>query len=264
MVFAEAFLLAHRHSLRPPNSRSSALARMLCHFPKPSDRPSIPWGMDEPDICSPIEESIDRLEQRRAAAQARRQELERDLVEAECNDADPSVAERCRVEFERLAQDEAQAVEAVRWLWRVHGFLNGSRSSVAPPKMLRALEAMSTPAAQARLNRPSTKTSRICTMIESALRQHGPLHRQRLLEILIADGVMGKEARPIDRLATILTENRHLFSSDGRGTYALAAAGHIEQRQATELAGLSGQQEHACPALPVQPGGEHSVYTRPL
>ena len=100
---------------------------MLRHFPKPSDRPSIPWGIDEPDICSPLEEFIDRLEQRRAA-QTRRQELERVLVEAECNDADPSVAERCRVEFERLAQDEAHAAEAVRWLWRVHGFVNGSRS----------------------------------------------------------------------------------------------------------------------------------------
>lgn len=220
--------------------------------------------MEDPDICSPLEEFILRLEQRHEAAQKRCRNLQKALVASEFGDTDPSQADRFRKELEYAAREEANAAEAIRWSWRLHLFVNGARASVAPPKTLRAVEASDAPPAQALVGKPNSKTLRVCATIESALRQHGPLHRQRLLEILVADGVMGTEARPINRLASILTENRHLFSSDGRGTYFLAAAGHMEQRPVLELTGLSGQLQHARPAPSLQPGGERNASTRSL
>jgi hypothetical protein len=221
--------------------------------------------MERPDICSPLEEFIARLEQRQQAAQDRcrdlRKALDKALIDAEFGDTDPNQVDRCRRELERAVREEANAAEAIRWSWRLHLFVNGTRASVAPPKVLNAVEALDAPPAQALVGKPNSKTSRVCATIESALRQHGPLHRQRLLEILVADGVMGTETRPINRLASILTENRHLFSSDGRGTYFLAATGHMEQRQVSELTGLSGQGQHSCPAPPLQPGGECNAST---
>lgn len=221
--------------------------------------------MERPDLCSPLEEFIARLEQWQEAAQNRclelKRALEKALLDAEFGDTEPGQADRCRGELEQAVQEEVDATEAIRWSWRLHGFVNGTRSSVAPPRTLRALDAISGPTPLAPTGKARGKTSRICTMIESALRQHGPLHRQRLLEILVADGVMGTETRPINRLASILTENRHLFSSDGRGTYSLAAAGHTEQRPVLEPTGLSGQRQHVDPAPSLQPGGECNAST---
>ncbi|MBC9179077.1 hypothetical protein [Pseudoroseomonas ludipueritiae] len=213
------------------------------------------------DICGPLEEFIDRLDQQLAMVIDRRAELERALVEAECSDSDSNEVDLCRAELERVIKEVANVGEAMRWSWRLLGFVNGTRGTVPPPKMLRALEAQSEAVTQVSRGKPNSKSSRACARIEAALREHGPLHRRRLLEILLADGVLGAEARPINRLATILTENRHLFSSDGRGTYTLAAAGHTEQRRVTVPSSLSGPQQSARSARKLVHGGDSHAVT---
>jgi hypothetical protein len=87
--------------------------------------------------------------------------------------------------------------------------------------------------------KPNSKNSRVRDRVSAILRDSGPMHRTGILERLLADGMLGTERKPMNRLASILASNSTLFSSDSRGTYSLMTAGHTEQSRVPERTGRS-------------------------
>ena len=84
--------------------------------------------------------------------------------------------------------------------------------------------------------RAGSKSARMRNRISEMLGEHGVVHRSVLLERLMAEGLLGAERKPINRLASILSDNRHLFGSDGKGSYMLL------QSEPKELRPNSGKQ----------------------
>jgi hypothetical protein len=65
-----------------------------------------------------------------------------------------------------------------------------------------------------------TKVARMKGYIDGALQNRLKVHRKSLLEGLIANGIMGKEANPMQALAIFLSSNKDDYESDGEGNYS--------------------------------------------
>jgi hypothetical protein len=66
----------------------------------------------------------------------------------------------------------------------------------------------------------ATKAARMKGYIDGVLHGHLKIHRKSLLEGLIANGIMGKEADPMQALAIFLSSNKDDYKSDGEGNYS--------------------------------------------
>lgn len=184
--------------------------------------------MEESGVIPSLLAFIDRLDGRRGLVDASIREWEVELVRSESGGLSEGDVERLWSRLDEAVRERAKLMEAMRWGWRVHDFLQGARAAVPPPHLPAPSDLPARAPASA--SGPTSKGARARELIAGALRADGPLHRRRLLELLLADGVLGTEARPMKRLAKILSQNRHLFGSDGRGTYSLLTAGHTRQR----------------------------------
>ena len=65
------------------------------------------------------------------------------------------------------------------------------------------------------------KGLRVIREVSNLLQLHGSLHRRRILDHLIEAGVLGHEKDPLASLAAYLSENKHMFLSDGQGNFFL-------------------------------------------
>jgi hypothetical protein len=66
-----------------------------------------------------------------------------------------------------------------------------------------------------------SKSAAVRAEITHLLTVRGEEHRQRILDHLIAKGLMGHEKNPLASLAAYLSDNKDLFSSDGRGNFSI-------------------------------------------
>ena len=75
-------------------------------------------------------------------------------------------------------------------------------------------------------NRPleglTTKRAKVLAEIRSLLKSNGRMHRAKILEHLVAKGLMGKETKPLQALAIYLSEAGQ-FVNDGEGNWSLKA-----------------------------------------
>ncbi len=121
----------------------------------------------------------------------------------------------------QLGSRRAAVREAQQSLWRGHMMVSGP--AYVPPLQ------MTEPARGAKTSR--SRSGQVRDRVAELLRTHGPMHRATLLDRLVADGIIGTEAKPINRLASILSENKHLFSTKGGGIYDLLPEVLTEQHQ---------------------------------
>jgi hypothetical protein len=71
-------------------------------------------------------------------------------------------------------------------------------------------------------NRPmNSKNAKMEQRIDELLAQHGELHRSKILEDLVAQGLMGHEKNIMAHLASFLSDRRDRYVSDGRGNFRL-------------------------------------------
>jgi len=121
----------------------------------------------------------------------------------------------------QLGSRRAAVREAQHGLWRSHMMVSGPKYS--PPLKVPEPEKGAKPA--------RSRSARVRDRAAELLRTHGPMHRATLMDRLVADGIIGTEAKPINRLASILSENKHLFSTKGGGIYDLLPDVLTEQHQ---------------------------------
>ena len=91
-----------------------------------------------------------------------------------------------------------------------------------------------------------SKAARVKAETSTLLRERGSVHRAKILEHLIGLGIMGHEKNPIASLAAYLSDNRTVFVTDGKGTFALRQTGHQEPPPAPTGAGYA--EVHDAPA----------------
>jgi len=116
-----------------------------------------------------------------------------------------------------LEARKARLLDGLRHLWRIQLFLKGQRDQISSPLV-----------APAR-GKANSKNSRVRDRVVALLQQRGSTHRADILRILVTEGLVGTERKPMNRLASILSANPSIFSSDGRGEYSLHDTGHTEQ-----------------------------------
>jgi hypothetical protein len=129
-----------------------------------------------------------------------------------------------------LAELELQAkstaiIQALKSLWRSHLALTADAfrkpvvaTKVTPEVPAQTVVDVGSPAPRKRARRGS-KSALIRERLVTLLEENGPTHRGALLSSLTEEGLVGTEAKPVNRLATVLSENKHLFGTHGRGVY---------------------------------------------
>ena len=132
-------------------------------------------------------------------------------------------------------------IHALRTLWRIQLFLNGQREHITPPLKVAAR------------GKPNSKNSRVLDRVIAVLQERGPMHRTALLEVLLADGLVGTERKPMNRLASILASNSSLFSSDGRGVYSLVGAERTRRLTGANSPVTPCDRERQRPTAPINP-----------
>jgi hypothetical protein len=75
----------------------------------------------------------------------------------------------------------------------------------------------------------TSKTASLMAEVTDLLSKRGTEHRQKILEHLVAKGLMGHEKNPMASLAAFLSGvNRNVFVADGRGNFSLRRDSHHE------------------------------------
>jgi hypothetical protein len=69
--------------------------------------------------------------------------------------------------------------------------------------------------------RSTSKAAKIRREIKALMEQHGIVSRRRILEHLLAKGILGKEQRPLKTVGTYLYKGRDIWANDGKGNWFL-------------------------------------------
>ncbi|MDJ0388294.1 hypothetical protein QMO56_09225 [Roseomonas sp. E05] len=150
----------------------------------------------------------------------------------------------CIATIAALDARQARVAEGLRNLWRLQAYLERRRDYIAPPSSVSSR------------SKPDSKNTRVRDRVAAVLAEGGPTHRTELLKVVLADGLLGAEQRPMNRLASILASNGHLFGSDSRGTYFLLSTEPKEQTRSRGRAGLPTGRRPALPTSQPEKGGE--------
>lgn len=139
---------------------------------------------------------------------------------------------------------QARVMEGLRTLLRLQAYLERRRDHIVPPSSVSPK------------SKPDSKNSRVRDRVAAILAEGGPTHRTELLKVVLADGILGAEQRPMNRLASILASNGHLFGSDSRGTYFLLSPEPEEQTRSPSRTGLSAGRRPAFPTSQPEQGDD--------
>jgi len=72
-----------------------------------------------------------------------------------------------------------------------------------------------------------SKAAMVKAAVIQLLHEKGTEHRQKILGYLVERGLMGNEKNPMASLAAYLSENKELFSPDGKGNFSLTVEGKL-------------------------------------
>ncbi len=123
------------------------------------------------------------------------------------------------LEAELAADPRYQKIAKIRELLAIY---DNSRSQPLSRQTVEPAQPHSTsPAA----GKPESKAARVRSVIAEMVRANGIVHRQVLLDHLIAAGIMGTEASPMASLAAYLSEMAE-FESHGGGKWGLRSPDH--------------------------------------
>jgi ribonuclease D len=157
-----------------------------------------------------------------------RKEIEKRLLKADpASDVARQLATMQLAVNSRLAKVTAY----LHQIWRMH--LDLTSHEYKAPLVAKAVR----PERSGRRN--SSKSELIRARLVFLLREKGPTHRAELLDQLISEGLMVREKSAMNRLATILSDSKHLFGSLGGGVFTLRVDEPQQQQAWVEAAPLS-------------------------
>jgi len=143
--------------------------------------------------------------------------------------------EKLRAEIDKLQSRLTHFIDKAESIKRVLGFYASEQVDAPQAGLFASVSALAPPRgdvpgkAHVREKDASvSKAARVKVETSVLLRERGSVHRQKILEHLIGLGVMGHEKNPLASLAAYLSDNRDLFVTDGKGTFALRQTGHQE------------------------------------
>lgn len=108
------------------------------------------------------------------------------------------------------------------------------------------------PAAQPRREMPrpryQPKNAAMEDAIDRRLSEGVPVHRQQLLETLVAHQIMGAEKNPLGHLASFLSDRKHKYQSDGKGYFTLRPQNQPEPHPGADVGQTDEVTEELKPA----------------
>ena len=105
-----------------------------------------------------------------------------------------------------------------------------------------------------------SKAAQIKAEVTDLLSARGTEHRQKILDHLIAKGLMGHEKAPLASLAAYLSENKDTFVADGRGNFSLRRESRTEPAPALPISVGYAEARHIhAPSIPNEDAVEGGV-----
>lgn len=144
----------------------------------------------------------------------------------------------------RLSLEKAEKVKAVIALYA------NDAEEQPQPRLFASLTATSV-AGGTHVRKQAARSSKAASLkmeVTDLLNARGTEHRQKILDHLVAKGLMGHEKDPLGSLAAYLSANKDVFMADGRGNFSLRREGHREPPPAPETG--TGSAEGAVQLLP--------------
>ncbi|MGJ0454796.1 MAG: hypothetical protein ACR65T_16430 [Methylocystis sp.] len=120
---------------------------------------------------------------------------------------------------EELSQLEAELGNDPRYRKAMHIRELLGEYETKSPATQKVVEKTSIPPPAADVH--ESKKAKVKREIDRLLRQEGPTHRNRILEVLIAKKLMGNEKDPMQSLAIYLSNFSDDFVSQGEGVWAI-------------------------------------------
>lgn len=99
-----------------------------------------------------------------------------------------------------------------------------------------------------------SKAAMLKAEVTDLLNARGTEHRQKILDHLVAKGLMGHEKTPLASLAAYLSDNKDVFMADGRGNFSLRRDSHREPPPVPESGMGSAEAQQSAAPSPVNAG----------